>query len=238
MGILDRMSRVVRANINDLLDSAEDPEKLYDQHIADMQESLREAKGKVLEVAAQEKLCRHKLEARNADAVRWHARATAAVEAGDDDLARKALGVRRGVLNDVAELERQVAVQTDYTTTLKESLAALERRVVQAKDEQKRFKVDLATRRMRDAARRQAPGGPRPIDTSALHDASNFEVFDRMQDKVDLDDFEADALREVEAAVRPEEDEAALEARFSELSQARQTDDDLAELKRKLDEGT
>ncbi len=237
MGILERMSRVVRANINDVLDSAEDPEKLFDQHILEMEESLKEAKGKVLEVAAQEKLARKKLEARKADSDRWYTRAQEAVEGGDDELARKALGVRRGVLNDVAELERQVTVQAEYTATIQESLATLEQRVGQAKEERKRFKVDLAKKQMRDAARRQAPARPRPVDTTALNDQSSFDVFDRIREKVDLDDFEAEAMREVEAAVRPEEDEAAVEARFAEFARARETDDDLAELKRKLDEG-
>ncbi len=235
MGILERMSRVVRANINELLDSAEDPEKLFDQHILDMEESLKEAKGKGIEVAAQGKAAEKRLEARNADAVRWYDRAQAAVQAGDDDLARKALGVRRGVLQDVADLERQVSVQAEYTATIKASLSVLERRVVQAKEERKRFAVDLAKKQMHDAARRQAPSGPRPIDTSALNDQSSFDVFDRMREKVDLDDFEAEAMREVEAAVRPEEDEAELERRFEDLSRARETDDDLAELKKKLD---
>lgn len=238
MGILDRLSRVVRANLNELLDSAEDPEKLFDQHIIDMEDSFKEARGKVLQVAAQEKAARSKLQARRADSKRWYDRAQEAVQAGDDELAKKALGVRRGVLADVAELERQVEVQAEYTATIKESLATLERKIGETKEERKRFKVELAKRQMRDAARRQAPAQRRPIDTSALHDSSSFDVFDRMQEKVDLDDFEAEAMQEVEAAVRPEEDEAALEARFSELSRSRETEDDLAELKRKLDEGS
>lgn len=237
MGILERMSRVVRANINELLEGAEDPAKLFDQHILEMEDSFKEAKGKVLEVAAQEKAARTRLGARKVDADRWYDRAQQAVQAGDDELAKKALGVRRGVLADVAELERQVAVQSEYTATIKESLATLERRVAQAKEERKRFKVDLAKKQMRDAARRQAPAGPRPVDTSSVTDSSNFDVFDRMRDKVDLDEFEAEALREVEAAVRPEEDEAELEARFKDLAKAQETEDDLAELKRKLDEG-
>ncbi len=235
MGILDRVSRVVRANINDLLDSAEDPEKLFDQHIVDMEDSLREARGKVVEVAAQEQGARKRLADRQLDADRWRGRAEDAVRAGDDDLARKALGVRRGVLGDIADLERQVSVQAEYTETLTASLAALEGKVAETKEDRKRFKVERAKEEMAAAARRKRSGGREPRDFSAVTDRSAFDVFDDIQDKVDFADLEAEAMKEVEAAVRPEEDEAALERRFRDLARARETDDDLSELKRRLD---
>ena len=235
MGILDRVGRVVRANINDLLDSAEDPEKLFDQHIVDMEDSLREARGKVVEVAAQEQAARKRLADRRLDAERWRARAEEAVRAGDDELARKAQGVRRGVLGDIAELERQVAVQAEYTETLTASLAALDGKMAETKEERKRFKVERAKAEMEAAARRKVYGARGPRETSAVTDRSAFDVFDAIQEKVDFADLEAEAMKEVDAAVRPEEDEAALERRFQDLARARETDDDLSELKRRLD---
>ena len=236
MGILDRVARVVRANVNELLNAAEDPEKLLNQHILDMEDAVRQARSKVVEVAAQEKLARQAMAARRADVDKWQVRAEEAVKGGDDALARQALGVKRGVAQEVAELERQVEVQAQYTRTLEESLAALDRKLRETKDEAKRLKVELARKEIRDAARRHAPGGARPADTSAVHDEESFAVFDRMADKVEARDLEAEALREVDAAVRGgREDEAELERRFQELARGRQADDDLAELKRKLD---
>lgn len=233
MGILDRASRIVRANLNDLLARAEDPEKLLDQHLIEMDESAREAKRQVVAVIAQEKQTRRKLEEAEADSARWHERAETALRAGDEDLARRALGTRLAVQREADELRRQLSVQEEYTSTLKVSLVALDEKVVEAKARRK----ELAVARVRRAtgARRPAPSGPRTIDTPALDDTAAFDDFDRIGDRIEADDLEAQAMADLDATLSGGRDEAELERRFAELARSRQADDDLAELKRKLD---
>ena len=93
----------------------------------------------------------------------------------------------------------------------------------------------MAKKRMRDAAARHT-AGPRPVDPAALEDQTNFDIFDRMEGRIEMDDFEAEAMRELDAEVRSDAyDEAELERRFQGLAQEQQADDDLAELKKKLD---
>ena len=93
MGVFNRISRMIRSNISDLLDRAEDPEKILQQIMVDMQQDLREAK---LQVAAairdQKKLetrCQENLDV----ADRWEKRAISAVQEGDDTLAKEALNM-------------------------------------------------------------------------------------------------------------------------------------------------
>ncbi len=95
MGIFDRISRLLRANVNDLLDNAEDPEKMLDQLIRDMNEEIRRARSQVAAMIAQEKeLAADKAEADRLSA-EWQRRAELAVDQARDDLAREALRRKR-----------------------------------------------------------------------------------------------------------------------------------------------
>jgi len=235
MGILDRVSRVVRANLNDLLSQAEDPAKLLDQHILDMQDAVRDARKRTAQVVAREKRSAGRASELKVQADRWFSRAEEALRAGDEALARRALATKFGIERDIAEMERQIGVQAEYTRTLRVSLEALQARLVQAKERRKQIAVDLARKEMADAlARKQVRA--RAVDTSALDSSAAFDDFDRVAGSVEMNDLEAEAMRELNAEMFDTED-ADLERRFEELSSARQTDDDLADLKRKLDGG-
>ena len=235
MGILDRVSRIVRSNLNDALARAEDPEKLLDQHILDMEDSVREARRRVTDVIAQEKQLRLSLDAKETDATRWYSRAEQALGAGDEELARRALGTRLGLQRDAEELKRQVGVQGEYTSTLKVSLKALEAKLAEAKTRRREIAVEQARREVERARRRAAAPEPRPVDSAPLDDTSAFDAFDRMRDDVEFEDLEAQAMRELDSALYGDAEDAELERRFEELSRSRQTEDDLAALKRKLD---
>jgi len=233
MGILDRVSRIVRSNLNDALARAEDPEKLLDQHIIEMDESVRAARRQVVDVIAQEKQTRHKLGEVEKDSQRWYERAGTALRAGDEDLARRALGTRLGLQRETEELQRQLSVQEEYTATLKVSLRALEAKVEEAKVRRKEIAVGRARREA--AAARHTPSGPRPVDTSALDDKTAFDDFERLGDQIVADDLEAQALADLDSELSGSREDADLERRFAELSKTQQADDDLADLKRKLD---
>lgn len=95
MGIFDRMSRLIRANINDMIDRAEDPEKMIDQILRDMESNIRTARSQVAAMIAQEKELEADLNETKQLAAEWGAKAKRAVDAGKDDLAREALRRRR-----------------------------------------------------------------------------------------------------------------------------------------------
>ena len=91
MGIFDRFSRVVRSNINDLISSAEDPEKMLNQLIADMNGQLVKAKQQVAAAIADEKRLKDQADAEVRLVGDWESRAMLAINEGRDDLAKQAL---------------------------------------------------------------------------------------------------------------------------------------------------
>src|SRR5699024_3897824 len=91
VGILDRVSMLVRSNINDLLDRAENPEKALDQVIRDMASAINQAKGQVAETIAQKNLVEEDLNEDRKLAEEWRRKAELAVRRNADDLAREAL---------------------------------------------------------------------------------------------------------------------------------------------------
>ena len=91
MGIFDRLSTVLRSNLNDLISSAEDPEKMLNQIIVDMRGQLVKAKQQVASAIADEKRLRDQADSEMKQAQLWEERAMFAVNQGNDELAKQAL---------------------------------------------------------------------------------------------------------------------------------------------------
>src|SRR5829696_8753709 len=91
MGIFDRLTSLIRSNINDLISSAENPEKMLNQIIIDMRSQLVKAKQQVAAAIADEKRLRDQADAEMKQAEEWERRAMLAVQEGRDDLAKQAL---------------------------------------------------------------------------------------------------------------------------------------------------
>src|SRR3954451_16087796 len=91
MGILGRLSTLIKSNVNDVIDSIQDPAKEIDQMIRDMEDSARQARTEVAESRAGEKLQGRRVETLAAEAKTWEEHAMRAVQSGDDALAKEAL---------------------------------------------------------------------------------------------------------------------------------------------------
>jgi phage shock protein A len=104
MGILGRLSTLIKSNVNDVIDSMQDPGKEIDQMVRDMDESAHEARGEVARCMAEGKRLQSRLNVLDAEAKNWEARAATALRAGDDGLAREALG-------------RKAASEAEYSQT-------------------------------------------------------------------------------------------------------------------------
>src|SRR5689334_19684273 len=126
MGLIDRITTLARANINDLLDRAEDPEKMLNQILRDMESNIRQAREQVAAMIAQEK----EIEADYAKAQKlsadWGDKAKRAVDAGKDDLAREALRRKRDNDETAEVYSSQLGTQEQTVTKLKQQLQALE----------------------------------------------------------------------------------------------------------------
>ena len=125
-GIMDRLSRLIRANVNDLIDNAEDPEKMIDQILRDMQESISMARAQVAAMIAQEKELELDAAETKKLAEEWGRKAERAVTAGKDDLAREALRRKRDNEENSAIYSEQLGVQSQAVAKLKDQLRQLE----------------------------------------------------------------------------------------------------------------
>jgi phage shock protein A len=126
MAILDRISRLVRANINDLIDQAEDPEKMIEQILRDMQSNMTTARAQVAAMIAQEKELEADVSESNELVTEWNEKARRAVTAGKDDLAREALRRKHDAQENLEVYQRQHDTQQQTVTKLKQQLQLLE----------------------------------------------------------------------------------------------------------------
>ncbi|MCD6031840.1 MAG: phage shock protein PspA, partial [Thermomicrobiales bacterium] len=125
-GMMDRVMRLVRANVNDLIDQAEDPEKMIDQILREMNESLVMARAQVASMIAQEKELELEVQETRKLAGEWGKKAERAVQAGKDDLAREALRRKRDNEENSAIYAEQLGVQKQAVAKLKDQLRQLE----------------------------------------------------------------------------------------------------------------
>ena len=111
MGFFDRLSRLLRANLNDLVSKAEDPVKILDQSVVDMQEDLVKLRQAVATAIASQKRLQNQAEQAEAQAGQWQQKAELAVRESRDDLAREALTRRKTYADTAASLNAQLTAQ-------------------------------------------------------------------------------------------------------------------------------
>ena len=126
MGFFDRLSRLLRANLNDLVSKAEDPAKILDQSVADMQADLVKLRQAVATAIASQRRLQTQAEQADAQAKAWYKRAEEALQKGEETLAREALSRRKTYQETATALTNQVNSQSGQVETLKRSLTALE----------------------------------------------------------------------------------------------------------------
>ncbi len=222
MGILDRIRTVLKANINALISKAEDPEKMLNQLIMDMNEQLLEAKKQVaMAIADEKKLERQALENKT-QGEDWEKKAMLAVKAGKDDLAKEALVRKQEYDGYAASFQKEFDSQHAAVEQLKDALRQLQAKI----EEASRKKNLLVARAKRAEAQKQIQQ-----TMGSLSANSSFDTFDRMAQKVDQVEAEAEALKEIGAVTADQK----LEDKFKELESSDQSSDKLLEdLKAKM----
>ena len=176
MGIFDRISAVLKSNINDLISRAEDPEKMLHQIIIDMRTDLSKSKQLVAGAIADEKRLKDQVDAEYKLAAEWEQRAMLAVKQGADDLAKQALMRNNEHQTHAQILEATWEAHRVQTESLKNSLRDLNDKI----EEARRKKNLLLARQKRSEAQK------RIAETmSSMSDKSAFEAFSRMESKIE-----------------------------------------------------
>lgn len=220
--IIDRISTILKANINDMLDKAEDPEKMIYQLIRDMEAEYERAKDQVAESMAHEKKMEREYLAAQGLAQEWEGKAAAALQAGKEDLAREALARKLAYDKTAANLKEQLEEQTQAVTLLQQQLHALAAKIEDAK----RQKDVILARQKRVEAERHL----RATSSMLRYSDSAFAAFERIKGRVEDEEGILEAARELE--------QQATEARFAEMERDSEVDIALAELKAKIAAGS
>jgi len=211
MRMFDRISTILKSNVNDMISKAEDPEKMINQLIMDMQEQFNKAKSEVAVAIAEEKKLQMAMQAEEGHVENWIKKAELAVSKGDDQLALEALGRKKVHTEMVGKYRTQYEAQKGSNDSLRKSLKALGDKIEDAKRE----KGILVARAKRAEAQESIQSTVSDIDNM-----SAFDTFDRMADKVGDMEARAEASAELNKTLSGDD----LEKKFDALESS---DDDV-----------
>ena len=216
MGFFDRLSRLFRANANAAISSMEDPAKILDQSVDDMQRDLVKLRQAVATAIASQKRIQNQAEQAEAQSKTWYERAELALKKNEEDLAREALSRRKTYQDTATALNTQLQSQSAQVEGLKKSLVALEAKIAEAKTKKDMLK-----------ARAQAAKAQEQLQSavSGLGTDNAMAAFERMEEKVQTLEARSQAAAELAGAD--------LESQFAAL-QGSDVDDELAALKNRL----
>jgi phage shock protein A len=220
MTIFNRLGTLIKSNVNDAINKAEDPEKMLNQMLLDMQQQLVEAKKQVAVAIADEKRLQKQLEQEKALSVEWEKKAMLAIKAGNDDLAKQALLRKTEHEKLAVGYEQQWTAQKQAVDSLKVALQQLNNKI----EEAKRKKNLLIARAKRAEAQRTIAE-----TMDGISNTSAFETMARMEEKIDKQEAEAAATYELAQTASGDD----LKAKFDALETV-EADDALAALKAKM----
>ena len=218
MSIFDRLGRVISANLNDLVSKAEDPEKILEQAVVEMQENAVKMRQALATAIATQKKTELQLKKNQQQVNTWQERAQLAITKGDENLAREALVRKKPFVEAATTLESQLKEQTDVVSNLKRDARILEGKIVEAKSKKDMLKARANAAKAQKESRDLING----VDTT-----SALSAFERMEEKVMQLEAESQVAGELEGGV-------SIDEQFRQLEAGQDVEDELAMLKAQL----
>jgi len=220
MGILGRINRVIKSNVNDLVDRMSDPAKEVELLIIDMEKGIKTAREEVVTTLASAKRAKLSCERLEDEVDKWHGRAESAVKVGDDVLAKEALMQKMQVQRELESATQSYHQQNGHASELKSSLTELGAKL---KD------VKLRKESLKQRARAAKDG------QKGLRGGKAFEEFDRLESRIEAMEETQDFSASLDGR------DAATDAKFARLEQNAggnpEIEDELSALKKRLEEG-
>ncbi|WP_041429084.1 PspA/IM30 family protein [Thermosynechococcus sp. NK55a] len=220
MGLLDRVGMVIRSNLNALVSAAEDPEKILEQTIIDMNADLVKLRQAVAQAIAAQKRLEQQYTQNLKDAQQWEERARLALSRGDEALALEALNRKKTAADTAIALKAQVDQMAAQVKTLKDNLTALESKISEAKTKKEMLKARVRAAK----ASEQIHQAVSKVGTS-----NAMAAFERMEDKVLQMEARSQAIAELSGDT--------LESKFEALQSSANKQDvefELLEMKRQM----
>lgn len=224
MGILSRFRDIMASNVNALLDKAEDPEKMIDQYLRDLEADYAEVKAETASVMADAKSAQRKVDSCNEEIKKMEQYAVKAVQAGNDDDARKFLAKKAELTENLTTYQKNLDIASANAEKMKNLHNKLEEDIsaMKAKRDSLKAKAKVA----------EAQKKINELGANADKAGSTMAAFARMEEKIDRMTDEADSVVELDAGA---DDVDSLAAKYdTPASTAPSVDDDLAALKASL----
>mmetsp|Transcript_34217 Transcript_34217/g.80604 ORF Transcript_34217/g.80604 Transcript_34217/m.80604 type:complete len:298 (-) Transcript_34217:371-1264(-) len=225
MNLFDRFARVAKANLNDLANKMEDPEKIMEQAIEEMQNDLVKIRQSYAEVTATQRRLLKQKEQCDAMAQDWYKRAQLALENGNDELAKEALTRRQQQTDEANNMQSQIDQQADSLDKLFEGMKMLETKITENK-----AKKDQMVARARTAQSTQKVNDM----ISGVTGKASTDAFSRMEEKVEALEAAAEVSAEMGSLsgnILPGSSGSSVEAQFKALEAASEVDNELAKMK-------
>ncbi|MBP1465843.1 PspA/IM30 family protein [Candidatus Chloroploca sp. M-50] len=217
MSILTRIKDLVSANVNSMLDRAEDPEKMANEYLRQLTNELYEVRTGVATAMADETRLEQRRISAFAEAEQWTARAEAALRAGDEELARAALARKVQSQKLAEQFLTQEQAQEEQVNAMQDALVQLETRIAEVKAKKELIIAKKNRAQTQEALQRTA---------QSMSRVGTMDKLSQLEERVDDQLAKADAMAKLE--------QGSLEARFEDLSKQTEVDSELEELKRKL----
>jgi phage shock protein A len=217
MSIFNRIRDLLSANINSMLDSAEDPEKMAEEYLRQLNNELYEAKTNVAAAMADATKLNTRETQYTVETDQWATKAEAALRAGNEELAKAALARKVQASKLAAQYKEQSDAQDQQVEALQQALVQLETRISETKSKKEMIVAKKNRAQTQEAIQRAARG---------IGNANAMDKLDQLEERVD------DRLAKATAMSKLEGD--TLENKFRDLERDSEVDSELAELKKKL----
>ncbi len=223
MGVLDRFADIIKANINDLLDKAEDPAKMIDQYMRDLTESLAEVKKETAAVMAEETRTKRLVEENAAEIDRFDGLARKALEAGNEEDARVFLAKKQQLAAKAESLQATYAAAHENATKMRQMHDKLVSDIETLTSRREAIKAKVSVAKAQEKVNKVSN-----VDSTA----STMDAFSRMEAKADQMLDQATAMSELNEA--PKDEAAALAEKYGSAARDAAVDDELAKLKAEM----
>lgn len=217
MSFFGRIKDFFSASVNDALDQAEDPEKMANEYLRQLNDQYYEARTQVAAAMADEKRLQQKMSESQGEVEKWGRQAEHALRAGREDMARQALQRKSQAQGLATQYEEQYAAQSQQVDKLQDALADLETRIGEMK-----ARRDLIIAKKNRAETQESIS----VTAKGLGRKSAIDKLDQLEDRVDDRLAKAEAHAELESG--------SLDSQFRDLENQAGVDSELAELKQKL----
>lgn len=225
MGILTRFKDIMSANINSLLDKAEDPEKMIDQYLRNMESDLGKVKSETAAVMAEETRCKRELDECDAEIAKYQGYAEKAVMAGNDADAKTFLAKKAQLESTRTSLQQTYDIAAANAAKMKQMHDKLSKDIGELNARKDAIKAKLAVAKTQQSINK--------LGSSVSGVEGNMSAFARMEAKADNMLDKANAMAELNEIPRDEAEDLA--AKYEDNSVASPAvDDELAALKAKL----